>query len=97
MNKREFANLFTDYHDLDEIVIMTPGNNALIPVEIDAAATNKTGKITLITKWPEGSKRAPTEIEKLEKERAKISRDIHKKKVENGTAKKRPGRPKKTA
>lgn len=65
MTREELFEMLADYHNQDEVVVLSPGNKTLNVVGVDLERTNILGKVVIVTEWAE-SAIAKTEQEILE-------------------------------
>lgn len=65
MTRDELFEMLQDYHSMDEVVVLSPGNKTLRVAGIDQERTNILGKVVIVTEWAE-SAIAKTEQEILE-------------------------------
>lgn len=95
MTKAELIALVENYHEMDEIIVLSPGEKELGLVGLDFEKINETGKIVIRTNWLKDIKPPMTELERLQAENEEMTALLKKKKPATKKTAKR-GRPKKT-
>lgn len=96
MTKGELIELIENYHEGDDIVIMSPGEKELVITGLNHEKIYETGKVVISTEWLKDFKPKMTEVERLREENEALAKKLAKAKAKTTTNKTgKRGRPKK--
>lgn len=90
MNKGELRELIGDFHDMDEVCLVSPGGKEMRVTGIDPEIIARTGKIVLTTEWgmtDEGDRETLKVIPRVRKPYKKKKKTAARKKRSEATKK----------